>query len=139
MPTVKLDSVILKFCYQFFKRLAPNDRTMPEHSSLNRSMWMFAFYKLKILALQNWGRETKLFRSSLNYSQRTDLNQSIWSEFNCACGGGGGGGSACMYVFIFIYCNWLDVWFNLFIFMHCITLFAVHKSSEWWAENLFRY
>lgn len=140
LQTVNLDSVILKSCYLFCKILAPNGRTLPELPSLNRFVSMSAFFFLQIrdLSLQIWGRETKLFWSSLNHSQRTGLDQCIWiwnlayvRAVACVC--------MCMYVFIFIHCRNPDVWFNLFIFMHCMTLFAVHKSSEWWAENLFRH
>lgn len=140
LQTVNLVSVILKTCYLFCKVLAPNGRTLPELPSLNRSMRMSAFFFLHIrdLSLQIWVRETRLFWSSLNHSQRLGLDQSIWI-WTLPVWGGGGGGYMCMYVFIFIHCRSPDVWFNLFIFMHCMTLFAVHKSSEWWAENLFRY
>lgn len=103
LQTVNLVSVILKTCYLFSKVLAPNGRTLPELPSLNRSMRMSAFFFLHIrdLSLQIWVRETRLFWSSLNHSQRLGLDQSIWI-WTLPVWGGGGGICVCMYLYLYI-------------------------------------
>lgn len=61
-------------------------------------MSAFFFLHIRDLNLQIWVKETKLFWSSLNHSQRIGLDQSIWIWTLPVCMGG-----MVVYVYVCIY------------------------------------